>query len=416
MNHTDPSASNTSNSVVLKRYQLDAQWTSDPARRRVGENQLLGGLAIVLEYLNDGSGEEKLARLRRRADLWCTSYHGRPDYVLRDAEGRPLTRVPQCVVDVHPHLFDVSRVCYSRLETPLPALVVDDEDDGSGGSSSSSSSELESESGAVAAPITGGRCGLFTSRLFGGRRGSKPTCQVRGRSRRRQQQEEDEEEQENSQPEQFPPYTEPVLVPNAEMRRLLDRYEREREPFDQKRRERAHARELAERGTTAAEAGPFATRVRVCVRDLRDSPILWYIPELLACLAHLPPPPTYVQWLRGRALPPAAAGPVDPAADVRRRRARQSKGPLPEGQESERQAYAYPCSPQPQPQPQPQPSLLGSPIAMRRLPFAKRGRERDSVAGAADAAEGDEDAAKRRRYRPKGGVLNGRNILAMIGH
>ncbi|OAA66116.1 hypothetical protein ISF_03954 [Cordyceps fumosorosea ARSEF 2679] len=241
---TEPSGPFTSSHHGSKKrlHQAPpARATAAPA----SEDRLLEGLAVLLDYLNDGDGPDQLARLRRRADLWCQAYHRRRDYTLRDPRrGRPISRVPRCVFAAHPHLFSPTR-------RPPPTRL-----------DPSSPPPLEPDGGDSSDP----EAGVF-------------------------------DDDDDDRPEEFPAYAEPALLCDDDaLRRLAERCDRDREPLERRRRAR-----LLDAAGGHHHAALFD--VRVHARDLLDSPILWYIPELVACLAHLPPAPAYVSWLREQQRP-----------------------------------------------------------------------------------------------------------------
>lgn len=246
--------------------------TCDSTCVRNVENQLISGLGVLIDYLNKGNGEPQLSRLRRRAELWCETYFGSLDYTIGQPQGANyMTRgVPQSVLDVHPRLFDVRIQSQARLDPPpvtsssssrsTPSLVSDND------------TEMESDSDANSHLPVGAR-------------------QERRRRRR------------DHFCHQFPPYMEPVLLPDEAIEALLDRYDRHTALHEACRQKRLLAA-LYEQAGAGASVPPehsallFDRRVRAA--DLRGSPLLHYIPELLACLARLPPAPAYTQFLRNK--------------------------------------------------------------------------------------------------------------------
>ncbi|KAM3512834.1 hypothetical protein MY11210_003539 [Beauveria gryllotalpidicola] len=250
--------------------------TCDSTCVRNVEDQLISGLGVLIDYLNKGNGEPQLSRLRRRAELWCQTYFGSLDYTIGHPQGADhMTRVPQSVLDMHPRLFDVSIQSHARLDPP-PASSSSSSSHSTPSLVSDNDTEMESDSDAnFRLPAT------IESDAGDGtmleRRRQSHFCH------------------------QFPPYTEPVLLPDEAIEALLDRYDRHTALYEACRQERLLAA-LYEQAGAGAGVPPehrallFDRRVRAA--DLRGSPLLHYIPELLACLARLPPAPAYTEFLR----------------------------------------------------------------------------------------------------------------------
>ncbi|KAM3508869.1 hypothetical protein MY10362_000920 [Beauveria mimosiformis] len=254
------------------------------------ETQLISGLGVLIDYLNKGNGEPQLSRLRRRAELWCETYFGSLDYTIGHPQGAEdhMTRdvvVPQSVLDVHPRLFDVGIESHARLDPPpasasaasassssrsTPSLVSDNDNDTEMESDSDANTHLPASSEKDAgADDTGQKQ----------RRRGDHFCH------------------------QFPPYTEPVLLPDEAIEALLDRYDRHVALYEACRRERLLAALYEQAGVGASvppEHRDLLFDIRVRAADLRGSPLLHHIPELLACLARLPPAPAYTQFLRNK--------------------------------------------------------------------------------------------------------------------
>ncbi|KAM3486045.1 hypothetical protein MY8738_000796 [Beauveria namnaoensis] len=260
--------------------------TLDSTCVRNVENQLISGLGILIDYLNKGNGEPQLSRLRRRAELWCQTYFGSLDYTIAHRGAV----VPQSVLDVHPHLFDVRIESHSRLDPPPPPPPPAASAESSSSSSSSRSTpslvsdndtEMESDSDANSqSPAS-----IEKDADTGG------TKQKRRRRRG------------DHFCHQFPQYTEPVLLPDKAIDALLDRYDRDTALHEACRRKRLLAA-LYEGAGVGASMPPehrsllFDRSVRAA--DLRGSPLLHHMPELLAYLAGLPPAPAYTQFLRNK--------------------------------------------------------------------------------------------------------------------
>ncbi|KAM3465268.1 hypothetical protein NHJ6243_001824 [Beauveria neobassiana] len=249
--------------------------TLDSTCVRNVENQLISGLGILIDYLNKGNGEQQLSRLRRRAELWCQAYFGSLD----DTIAQRGVVVPQSVLDVHPHLFDVRIESHPRLDPPPPPPPPPPPAASAESASSLSSrstpslvsdndTEMESDSDA----------------------NSQSPASI-------------EKDADAGDTKQFPPYTEPVLLPDKAIDALLDRYDRDKALHEARRRKRLLAA-LYEGAGVGASIPPehlsllFDRSVRGA--DLRGSPLLHHMPELLAYLARLPPAPTYTQFLRNK--------------------------------------------------------------------------------------------------------------------
>ncbi|KAM3433693.1 hypothetical protein MY4824_005819 [Beauveria thailandica] len=265
--------------------------TCDSTCVRNVETQLISGLGVLIDYLNKGNGEPQLSRLRRRAELWCETYFGSLDYTIGHLQGADrMTRdvvVPQSVLDVHPRLFDVRIPSQARLNPPPVATAAAAEASPSSSSSRSTPSlvsdndtEMEWESDANShLPASIEQDASAGDTIQKQRRRGDHFCH------------------------QFPPYTEPVLLPDEAIEALLDRYDRHVALYEACRQERLLAALYEEAGVGAsvpAEHRNLLFDRRVRAADLRGSPLLHHIPELLACLARLPPAPAFTQFLRNK--------------------------------------------------------------------------------------------------------------------
>ncbi|KAK3190610.1 hypothetical protein K4F52_003301 [Lecanicillium sp. MT-2017a] len=83
-------------------------------------SQLLSGLGIILDYLNDGNTVAELTGIKTRAFNWCVAYYYTVFFKCRTTKA---------IVDAHPHLFEPTIPSALRLEGPSDVDVEDEEMD-----------------------------------------------------------------------------------------------------------------------------------------------------------------------------------------------------------------------------------------------------------------------------------------------
>ncbi|KAJ6789582.1 hypothetical protein PWT90_07417 [Aphanocladium album] len=202
------------------------------------ESQISRGLGIILDYLNSGNGEHNLCELQRRAREWCQSYFHTRTFNCG---------VPEQVLSVHPNLFDLGKRSYERLDSSPPPLVLDDDDD-------DDDDELSSDSFSLPPSI------------------------------------DDTSSEESFAGESFPSYAEPVLLDDDTLYGIIERYDQDHQPIEERRLAQV-MREIADEAaatgddTSPHRIMPFEIRIRAV--DLVESPIIFFIPEVVVHMAHL---------------------------------------------------------------------------------------------------------------------------------
>lgn len=227
----------------------------------VDETILALGIDTMLDYLNHGNTPRELKSIRHKANTWCQHYYNSAYYVPRDITA---------VLAEHPNLFDFKMPSYERLDmtpkqrdrakrfcSPQSVLGGSDTDSDSGYDTGRSNSTSTSTS-------TSSRSSLDRDEPFV--RTCTPTLDCPAPTL------------DVSKLVPFPAYSEPLLVTDQEMRRIVERYD-----ATVSARETAYKHE----GLPVKRAAPQAYEITIRGADLLGSPIIYFIPDVICHLAHL---------------------------------------------------------------------------------------------------------------------------------